>query len=125
MPAKRRKTIRKHIPVADFYYLMDKQKGLCADKKCANRHGKRQKVSTTRDIDHKYPIRLWELSGKKGNVDARSNLQLLCLECHRRKNAEDKKKIANYKEKHPKKKKVCRVTDSNDYWETNISIPYK
>ena len=91
--------IKRRTFKADFYYLMEKQKGLCAYKKCAELHGRRQPVTTTRDIDHKIPKKLWELKGKKGNFNARSNLQLLCPDCHRRKTAEDRKKIATYKEK--------------------------
>lgn len=107
----KKKALKRKVFTADFNYLMEKQKGLCANKNCAKLHGKRQPVTTTRDIDHKYPIKLWELKGKEGNPNVRSNLQLLCPDCHRRKTAEDRKKIAKYKEKHGiKTKKKATMT---------------
>lgn len=106
----KKKALKRKVFTADFNYLMEKQKGLCANKNCAKLHGKRQPVTTTRDIDHKYPIKLWELKGKEGNPNIRSNLQLLCPDCHRRKTAEDRKKIAKYKEKHGIKTKKKTTT---------------
>lgn len=103
--ATKKKEIKRHVFTADFNYMMDKQKGKCANKNCAKYHGVRQRVTTTKDIDHKFPIKLWELMGKKGDPNARSNLQLLCTGCHRRKTAEDRKKIAKYKEEHEIKTK--------------------
>jgi 5-methylcytosine-specific restriction endonuclease McrA len=96
----KKKEIKRHIFTADFNHLMDTQKGKCANKNCAKYHGVRQQVTTIKDIDHKFPIKLWELQEKKGDPNARSNLQLLCTGCHRRKTAEDRKKIAKYKEEH-------------------------
>ena len=86
---------------ADFNHLMEIQKGKCAYSKCNKINGKRQVVHSIRDLDHKIPIKLWELMKKKGNVNMRSNLQLLCPGCHRHKNAEDRKKIA-IKKRHGK-----------------------
>ena len=83
---------------ADFNHLMEIQKEKCVYPKCKKLHGKRQKVHSLRDLDHKIPVKLWELKKKKGNVNMRSNLQLLCPGCHRHKTAEDRKKIALYKE---------------------------
>jgi 5-methylcytosine-specific restriction endonuclease McrA len=103
---KKNKPLKRYIGSADFTYLWEKQKGLCANKKCKSLHGKRQKVTTTKDIDHIYPVKLWELKEKEGNVNTRSNLQLLCPDCHRRKTQEDRKKISKFKaelkEKHRK-----------------------
>jgi 5-methylcytosine-specific restriction endonuclease McrA len=108
-PRKKRKLISKplkrKVSAADFNYLMDKQKGFCANKKCRSLHGKRQRVTTTKDIDHKYPVKLWELKSKEGNVNTRSNLQLLCPDCHRRKTAEDRKKISRFKAELKEKRK--------------------
>ena len=83
---------------ADFNYLMEKQDGKCAYPKCKKLHGMILKVDSIRDLDHKIPVKLWELMKKQGNVNMRSNLQLLCPGCHRHKTAEDKKKIALYKQ---------------------------
>jgi len=103
---KKIKPLKRYVGSADFTYLWEKQKGLCANKKCRSLHGKRQKVTTTKDIDHIYPVKLWELKEKEGNVNTRSNLQLLCPDCHRRKTQEDRKKISKFKaelkEKHRK-----------------------
>ncbi len=93
-----KKGSKRKVLAEDFYKLYYKQKGLCANKDCKKHHKDRQKVSTTKDIDHIYPITLWELTGKKGNVNDISNLQLLCTHCHKLKNAEDRKKIALYKD---------------------------
>jgi len=84
---------------ADFYNLMEKQNHLCADPLCAKRHGKKQTVNSMRDMDHIIALKLWELMKKKGNVNEFSNLQLLCPGCHRVKNANDRKKIAEFKQK--------------------------
>lgn len=98
-----REPLKRKTYSADFYDLMEKQNHLCADSKCSKRHGRRQSVNSTRDMDHKFPIKLWELMKKKGNVNDISNLQLLCPGCHRIKTAADKKAIAEYKQKKVKR----------------------
>ena len=117
-PATKKKKLiqqfKRKVYTIDFYYLMQKQKGLCANRDCAKLNRVRQPVSSFRDIDHKIPIRLWELMRKSGNPNARSNLQLLCPSCHRYKTAKDRKKIALYRKKHgietkKKKKKEEKV----------------
>lgn len=100
---KRKEPLKRKTYTADFYDLMDKQNKLCADPLCSKRHGKRLSVSTTRDLDHKFPIKLWELIGKKGDPNNISNLQLLCPDCHRIKTAFDKKRIAKYKQEQSQK----------------------
>ncbi len=94
-----KKGLKRKTFTDDFYKLMDEQNKLCADPLCSKRHGKRQSVSTTRDLDHKFPIKLWDLMNKKGDHNDISNLQLLCPDCHRIKTASDRKKIAIYKTK--------------------------
>jgi 5-methylcytosine-specific restriction endonuclease McrA len=120
---KKKKSLRSSIGVADFNHLMKKQKGLCANKECRSLHGKRQPVSITRDIDHKYSVRLWELKKKEGNPNTRANLQLLCPDCHRRKNAEDRKKITQYKREHPPVKKKPTKQKQKDPWDLSQYIP--
>jgi len=100
------KELKRKIFTDDFYKLMDRQKNMCASKDCKKHNGVRQPVTTIRDIDHIYPIKLWELKGKKGNANDLSNLQLLCPNCHRLKTAEDRKKIALYREKIKTNKKT-------------------
>jgi len=127
----KKKELKRKVYVAYFNYLMDKQRGLCANKNCAKYHGVRQKVTTIKDIDHKFPIKLWELMGKKGNPNARSNLQLLCTGCHRRKTAEDRKKIAKYKKEHGiktnrSKKKTTRkkrTTKTDQFGFPKVKMP--
>jgi len=85
---------------ADFTYLMTIQKGKCASKDCLKYNGKKQDVHSIRNLDHIISVKLWSLMKKKGNVNMRSNIQLLCPNCHARKTAEDTKKIALYKQKH-------------------------
>ena len=102
-PLKKEGELKRKTYTADFYDLMDKQNKLCADPQCSKRHGRRLSVSTIRDLDHIFPIKLWELMKKKGNPNDISNLQLLCPNCHRIKTASDKKKIAEYKRKKGKR----------------------
>lgn len=118
---KTKKKTKRRVFKDDFNKLMDKQKGLCANKNCAKHHGTRQKVTTTRDIDHIIPIKLWELKGLKGNPNRLSNLQLLCPDCHRRKTANDRKKIALYKEKHGSKSNKGK----KDIWDMSLDDLYK
>jgi len=84
---------------ADINYLMERQKGKCASKNCVKYNGKKQSVHSISNLDHIIPIKLWELMKKKGDVNMRSNIQLLCPNCHARKTAEDRKRIAKYQEK--------------------------
>jgi len=110
-------SLKRKTYTSDFYNLMDKQNNKCADTLCAKRHGKKQSVSTTRDLDHIFPIRLWELTKKKGNPNDISNLQLLCPDCHRIKTAHDKKQIAEFK-----KKKGGRTTNNSEEFVLNPKI---
>ena len=84
---------------ADFNYLMLKQKNKCTYPKCKRLHKIKQDVHSIKDLDHKIPIKLWQLMKKQGDPNMRSNLQLLCPGCHQHKTAEDKKNIALYKKK--------------------------
>ena len=99
-------SLKRKTYTADFYKLMDTQNKLCADPLCSKRHGRKLSVSTTRDLDHIFPIKLWSLMEKKGNPNNISNLQLLCPDCHRIKTASDKKRIAQYKQKQIQKKEI-------------------
>lgn len=130
--------LKRKVYAADFNKLMDKQKGKCANKNCAKFHGVKQSVTTIKDIDHKIAIKLWELKKKEGDPNRLSNLQLLCTGCHRRKTAEDRKKIAEYKKKHgikssrskspekkPSEKKITRKKKKKELWETLEFKPIK
>lgn len=77
------------------------QRGWCANKDCAKlNNGARQRVYTEKDIDHKIPLKIWELMSKSPKkFNDISNLQILCPRCHRNKTAEDRKNIALYKDK--------------------------
>lgn len=104
-------TIKRTSYKHDFNILLRKQKGWCANPKCAKLNRVRGRVTTLRNLDHKYPISLWKLSNKKGNPNAISNLQLLCPNCHANKTALDSKKLSLYKKKHgikTTKKKVVK-----------------
>ena len=67
---------------ADFNHFMEIQKEKCAYPKCEKLHSVRQKVHSIKDLDHKIPVKLWELKKKHGNVNMRSNLQLICPSYH-------------------------------------------
>jgi 5-methylcytosine-specific restriction endonuclease McrA len=84
----------------DFNDLHLKQKGWCANPGCAKINRIKQKVTTLKDLDHKFPIKLWEIMDKKGDPNNLKNLQLLCPSCHRFKTALDRKKISLYKREH-------------------------
>jgi len=98
----KKKKVERHTYRIDRKELLLKQKGMCAFKRCPQLHAgrRRQSVTVNSHLDHKIPVRLWELKDLKGNVNTPSNLQLLCPTCHEHKSAEDKKKIAKYKELH-------------------------
>ena len=101
---------KRNVYKADFDFLMEKQHGYCANPKCEKFHGKKQRVSTTRDIDHKIAIVIWELKEFKGDPNVRRNLQLLCTDCHRRKTAEDKKWISILKKRKKEEEKKKKTT---------------
>lgn len=128
-PTKRRKKrvkrqkVERHTYQIDRKELLLKQNELCAYKRCPKLHvgRRRQKVTVDSHLDHIIPVKLWELKGLKGNVNTPSNLQLLCPTCHHHKTAEDRKKIAKYKESHgikrgkkPKRRRRKKSTDPLD-----------
>ncbi len=84
--------------------VLQKQKGLCAGKDCKRLHnGKRMPVNIRSNFDHIIPLRL-------GGKDNASNLQALCANCHQLKTREDRKLIAQ------KKQKENNNPSKSNYW---------
>ncbi|MBI2550316.1 HNH endonuclease [Candidatus Woesearchaeota archaeon] len=83
-------TTRGTLYSADKDKILERQRGKCAGKNCAKRHGKRMPVNIRSNFDHIKPL---ALRGK----DITSNIQALCANCHQEKTREDRKAIAKAK----------------------------
>jgi len=84
---------RKTVYSYDKDKVLQKQKGLCAGKDCKRLHnGKRMPVNIRSNFDHIISLKL----GGRDNI---SNLQALCANCHQLKTREDRKLIAQKKQR--------------------------
>tara|TARA_Y100000031_G_C8040233_1_gene301343 strand:+ start:18 stop:605 length:588 start_codon:yes stop_codon:yes gene_type:complete len=117
--------VKKHkrkVYAGDFKELHFKQNGLCANPHCAKLNKVKQDVTAIKDLDHIISIRLWELMDKSGDPNNIKNLQLLCKNCHDYKTSQDRKKIAQYKQRHGIKIEKKSVKKLKKKTETKVRV---